>query len=238
LTSHVHNRPVIGITADVTGDQLAVRRSYSTMLERAGGLPVILPCLAERAAEFVEHCDGIILTGGDDPITTEWGIPMHLQARPVDPHRQRFELALLDQLVIRKDKPALGICLGMQLMGLHAGGKLNQYLPDTLPTADMHWHRRAHEVGGELGSGQVHSHHRQALSNSGSMRVIGTASDGVIEAVQRDDHSFFVGVQWHPERTEDAELGFGLFRRLIEACLCCSAGSRKSVNRLAGLGSK
>lgn len=220
VSRRANRRPLIGITADANADKFIISRSYCAMVDKAGGLPLILPCLAERAAEFVEQCDGIILTGGDDPITTHWGVPMHPKSKPIDPQRQQFELALLEQLAAMKSKPVLGICLGMQLMGLHAGGKLNQHLPDTLATADLHWDKRAHLVSGELGSGEVHSHHRQALSDAGSLRVIAMAPDGVIEAVQRDNHSFYVGVQWHPERTLKHELGFDLFRRLVDACLC------------------
>ena len=114
-------------------------------------------------------------------------------------------------------KPVLGVCLGMQLMGLHAGGVLDQHLPDHLVTAHLHWDRRAHEITGELGSGTVHSHHRQALSDPGRLRVIASAPDGLIEAVRSNDRPFYLGVQWHPERTTDERLGIDLFRQLVTA---------------------
>src|SRR5262245_64466361 len=147
--------PLIGLTADAGPDRFTLNRSYVDAVIKAGGTPVILPCVAQRSAEFVAICDGIILTGGDDPITTRWGEPLHHKAKPVDPARQEFELALLDAMSAGADIPALGICLGMQLMGLHSGGRLDQYLPDTLPTAELHWDRRAHEVSGALGEGIV-----------------------------------------------------------------------------------
>jgi putative glutamine amidotransferase len=215
--SGVRQRPLIGLSADAGPEKFTLSRSYVDAVLEAGGTPVILPCVAQRSAEFVAMCDGIILTGGDDPITTRWGEPLHPKAKPVDPARQDFELALLDAMAAEAAMPALGICLGMQLMGLHAGGKLDQHLADTLPTAEQHWDRRAHEVSGALGQGIVHSHHRQALVHCGSMQVIARAPDGVIEAIRAAHRPFYVGVQWHPERTEDATLGVGVIQQLVRA---------------------
>ena len=218
-----HTRqPVIGITADASADKFQVGRAYIDMVERAGGAPLILPCIAACAQQFVRICDGIILSGGGDPITTDprlGGVPVHPKASPIDPARQQFEIAVLDALEHEVGKPALGICLGMQMMGLHAGGAINQHLADSLHTADQHWDKRAHTVTGELGRGIVHSHHRQALTDAGAMRVIACSEDGVIEAITRDDRPFYIGVQWHPERTDDPQLGLGLLRRLVEAAV-------------------
>jgi putative glutamine amidotransferase len=178
---------------------------------------VLLPALVERAAEFVRRCDGIILSGDDDPIMEQWGTPNHPRAGRVDPARQAFELALLAELDRVGERPVLGICLGMQFIGLHYGGTLEQHLPDTLPTADDHWGRRSHSVTGALGSGVVHSHHHQALSAPGALAVVATVDDGVIEAIQAPDRPFYLGVQWHCERTEDDGMDAGLIRRLAAA---------------------
>ncbi len=209
--------PIIGITADLAKGRIQVGEHYARMIAQAGGVPIILPPLVERVHEMLGVCHGVVLTGGDDPIMTHWGRPMHPRATPVDRQRQAFELALLHALDERPHMPALGVCLGMQLMGLHGGGELDQHLPDTLATAAMHWDHGSHDVAGELGSGIVHSHHRQALTDAGPhLKVIARAPDGVIEAVQRIDRpAMYLGVQWHPERTSDERLGLGLFRRLV-----------------------
>jgi putative glutamine amidotransferase len=213
---HPARKPVIGITADIAADKFQVSRAYAGMIERAGGVPIILPCVPSLADELFALCDGVVLSGGDDPIMTQWGVAMHPKARPLDAQRQAFELALLGELDRRPGVPALGVCLGMQLMGLHCGGALDQHLPDSLATADMHWDRSAHEIEGELGRGTVHSHHRQALSEAGSLKVIARAPDGVIEAVRNENRpAMYLGVQWHPERTDDERLGFALFQRLV-----------------------
>lgn len=187
------------------------------MVSEAGGAAVVLPCLSRCVEVYVRRCDGIILSGGDDPIMEHWGVPTHPKAHKVDPLRQVFELAVLEALDARRETPVLGICLGMQLMGLHCGGALDQYLPDSLPTAGQHWPKTTHSVTGELGEGLVHSHHRQALADAGSMRIVATAADGVIEAIRDDSRPFYLGVQWHPERTENDRLGSGLIRQLVES---------------------
>ncbi len=210
-------RPLIGITADLNETRYIAPTSCAAMVSEAGGAAVVLPCLSRCVEAYVQRCDGIILSGGDDPIMEHWGVPTHPKAHKVDPDRQAFELAVLEALEARRETPVLGICLGMQLMGLHRGGALDQYLPDSLPTAGQHWPKTTHSVTGELGEGQVHSHHRQALADAGSMRIVATAADGVIEAIRDDSRPFYLGVQWHPERTENDRLGRGLIRRLVES---------------------
>ena len=210
-----NRRPIIGITCDVSEPRFQVGRAYADRVWAAGGLPIVLPCIPSAAPDLVSLCDGLVLTGGDDPIMSDWGQPQHPSTTPVHPHRQEFERAILAALERTATKPALGVCLGMQFMGLHAGGRLNQHLPDTLATAGDHWDRRQHPISGELGRGLVQSHHRQAIDDPGTMKVVAQAPDGVIEAIRDDARPFYLGVQWHPERTDDPTLGQRLFDQLV-----------------------
>ena len=210
-------RPLIGITTDVDGDRYQVAASYVAAVTAAGGLGVLLPCEPARAGEYVRRCDGVLLTGGDDPIMEHWASVTHPAAKKIDPLRQAFELALLAALDTDEGPPVLGICLGMQLMGLHRGGALDQHLPETLATSGLHWSGSEHDIHGPLGDGVVHSHHHQALSDAGGLRVVANATDGVIEAVRDDRRPFYLGVQWHPERTEAEQFGAGIFRELVTA---------------------
>jgi putative glutamine amidotransferase len=219
------SRPLIGITCDRDESHHRVAAGYGALVGEAGGVPVLLPCEPAFAAEYVRRCDGLLLSGGDDPIMEHWGVPTHPEAKPIHPQRQAFELALLEALEDRRDRPVLGVCLGMQLMALSRGGGLDQYLADSLATAGQHWPRTDHAVEGALGAGVVHSHHRQAVSDPGSLHVVARAADGVIEAVRDEAHSFYLGVQWHPERSSDEKLGAGLFRELVTA----ARGGRKGL---------
>lgn len=216
--------PVIGITADLADDRYRVSRAYADLIERAGGVPIVLPPRPGSGPAILNLCDGFVLTGGDDPSMECFGEPTHPRATPVHPDRQSFELELL-ALLAPRDAPLLGVCLGMQLMGLAAGGRLDQHLPDSLDSAALHWDHGAHDVAGTLGTGTVHSHHRQALTDAGSLDVIATAADGVIEAIRDSGRPFRVGVQWHPERTDTPALGSDLFRDLVSAARTTSRTS-------------
>lgn len=211
-----HNRPVIGITVHVEDNEYRSRTAYADAVEQAGGIPLLLPCSTQSIPTYLRCCDAFVTSGGDDPNMEAFGEPTHANAKPIDHRRQEFELELLRQLEQTKH-PLLAICLGMQLMALAADGTLDQHLPDTLPTAEDHWSGREHPIAGQIGTGAVHSHHRQAVSDPGRLEVIAHAPDGVIEAIQDPQHPHRIGVQWHPERTTDQQLGIGLFERLADA---------------------
>ncbi len=239
--------PIIGITADnaagTTSPRYEVTTAYTRAVADAGGLPVILPHEPELAENYARLCDGLLLTGGGDPATEEFGEPTHPKARIVDPRRQAFELALLRAADARPNLPVLGVCLGMQMMALHAGGRLHQYLPDVLADAAVHEGDRVHAVilantpsallqpDGRDESLTVISAHRQSIAPPetlttaqpltplpGGLRVIAMAPDGVIEAIDHPDRRWYLGVQWHPERGGDTPLGVRLIKRWVEAC--------------------
>jgi putative glutamine amidotransferase len=177
---------------------------------------MVLPPLVEAAGDLVRGCRAVVLSGGDDPIMETWNRPTHPQAKRVEPLRQTFDLAVY-QAAQAEGLPVLGVCLGMQLMGLEAGGDLDQHLPDSSPTASMHADGRSHDVSGPLGTGAVHSRHHQAVRDPGTLEVVAEAPDGVIEAIADPAAAFHVGVQWHPERSGDGPLGAGLFHSLVAA---------------------
>lgn len=214
-------RPVIGITANVDEDcgreRYTLRRDYAAMVVDAGGAPVILPHEAEMAALALRALDGVIISGGDDIDVRDFGLELHPKASVMPARRQRGEFALLRSLDERPEIPLLGICLGMQLLGVHRGARLIQHLDDVLPDAARHRDNRLHRVETRLGSGMAASSHHQALADAGSLEVIGLSDDGVIEAVRDPSRPFVVGVQWHPERTEDETLGVGVIRALVDA---------------------
>lgn len=229
-------RPLVGITTDLadasSGSAMSPAPSrpraiaamtYINAVAAAGGVPVLLPPIADLAHEFARRCDAFVFTGGDDPRTEAFGEPTHPRATPVHSDRQTFEEALLAELHRRPAIPVLGVCLGMQMMALHAGGALNQHMPDDVPTADDHRHDATHpivtvvEAHPVLESGPVTSHHRQAVRAPGRLRVVAHAPDGIIEAIDDPERPFYLGVQWHPERTAFEPLGARIFTRLVQA---------------------
>ena len=204
--------PIIGITTDMHEKRHRVSIAYSVAVAQAGGIPLLIPPIIGQEKNYLAICDGFVFTGGDDPRMEHWGISTHKNATKVAIDRQTCELTLLGGLQLLPEIPVLGVCLGMQWMGLIAGGTLEQDLSEPFATNHL---KGAHTVSGELGAGEVHTHHHQALRDAGSLTVIARADDGVIEGVRDNERNWYVGVQWHPERTEQNTLGQGLFDQLL-----------------------
>lgn len=213
------HRPIIGITCDFDGKNATVSANYISRVVRAGGAPMLLPCVPGLEERYVETCDGLLFTGGGDPIMETFGEPTHKEASTVHADRQAFELKLFELVQVRPEMPVLAVCLGMQFMGLHAGGTLDQHLPDNHPTAAEHKGGVKHTITGELGDGAVDSQHHQALTDAGALEVVARSHDGMIEAIQDKSRPMYLGVQWHPERTDDDALGQQLIQRLVDAAL-------------------
>ena len=219
-------RPTIGITPDVVEAEGRVRAqvslAYLEAVERVGGVPLVLSPLDGLIAAQLARCEGLVLTGGDDPRTERYGEPTDPRVTPVHPRRQAFEEALLAEVDgAARGMPVLGVCLGMQMMALAAGGRLDQHMPASVDPEGRHW---GHEHGvvpegdvGEVARGTVFSRHRQCVADAGRLEVLARSPDGVIEAVGDRDRACYLGVQWHPERTEDERLGIELFAMLVEA---------------------
>lgn len=231
-------RPIIGITADHNSEytQQIVPQAYPMAVERAGGLAVILPYRDDLSlvGDVLDGVDAMLLSGGDDLDPSAWGEARHPEAVPCDPRRERWERALLAEIE-RRRMPVLGICFGCQLMNVHRGGSLHQFLPDVpLEGAlehrrlDLGWARR-HDV--ELDPDSIYARrlrqtrisvntsHREAVARVGNgLRVFAKAPDGVIEGVEDPALPLYVGVQWHAERlAADGEPAHvALFEMLVE----------------------
>ncbi len=219
---------IIGITVDKKSDtdRYSVTRYYAEAVVRAGGVPLFLPYEAECIGDYLKVCDGFVLTGGGDPDMTEFGEKNHAQAKVIVAERQRFDLAMIAALDDTMH-PVLAICLNMQLMVLHHGGKLEQHLADLLGTERAARHiDKHHDIKCTIKAhkwlpvkGKGYSYHHQAIADVGQMRVCAVSDDGVIEAVDfAESERFYMGTQWHPERTDDEGMGIGMFKGLIEAC--------------------
>lgn len=239
-------RPLIGVTTDVDDAKFSSGRKYADAVVRAGGLPILLvppadPALAEEIARaHAALVDGVVFTGGPDVRMEQFGEATHPAAKVMHAARQAYDLALYRAMDDKANqrKPVLGICLGMQEMALHRGGRLTQHMPDVMGDEKARGHAAdaLHEVrsvgasaamGGALGApagaqadARVASWHHQAVNDPGALRVVATSDDGVIEAVEDPSRPFYLGVQWHPERSPNTpgadDLADGLFRRLVE----------------------
>lgn len=232
-------RPVIGITLDHRdpgsdgGGAYLLPFDYASSIEAAGGLPFAIPYRTHPALipQYVDLVDGVLFTGGNDLDPAAYGEAYHPKAVPIDPDRQHFELALLAE-VERRRTPVLGVCLGSQVMNVHRGGSLVQFLPDQARDGALEHRKlgddgRRHAVRIEpgtvlseaIGKPQIvaNTRHKQAVATLGrGLRANAYAPDGVIEGIEDPRRRFCIGVQWHPEYGI-SEADHRLFAAFIDA---------------------
>jgi putative glutamine amidotransferase len=228
----IEEPPVIGITAQVErarwrtweAPAALVPAAYARAVERAGGLPALLPApdpagaVPRLAGAVVGRFDGLVLTGGVDIDPARYGATPHPKTAPPRRDRDAWELALAGAALDTR-LPTLAICRGMQVLNVACGGTLVQHLPDVVghdrhnPTPGRHGThdiRLAEDsVAGRLLGPRMTAptHHHQGLDRLGSgIRPVGWADDGIVEAVELNGHPELLAVQWHPEEGDDPRL--------------------------------
>lgn len=233
--------PVIGLTLDAEKPGgyskfpwYAVRENYCGAVARAGGLPVLLPHEPERARDYLDKIDGLIVTGGAfDVDPALFGDATRHAKVTTKERRTAFEMAVT-RGALERDKPVLGICGGQQLLHVVLGGRLIQHIPDEIDGALAHEQPNPRDQAGhqvEVVPGtmlhrivgaetlDVNSAHHQAAKDQPEGVVINArASDGVIEGMEAPRYRFCLGVQWHPEfaiSTGDERI----FAAFVAACL-------------------
>lgn len=226
--------PLIGVTTYLTRARWGVAwdlpaallpAAYPEYVQRSGGLAVMLPPDdPAAAASVIGRLDGLVLAGGEDLDPALYGEEPHPRAGAAVPERDRWELALL-AAALDQGVPVLGVCRGMQLMNVHAGGTLLQHLPDEVghdahnPRAGVFTGHLVKPVPGTLTAHllpdalDVATHHHQAVARLGE-GLTGTAhaEDGTVEALEYPGERFALGVQWHPEARDDLRLAQALVR--------------------------
>jgi putative glutamine amidotransferase len=216
-----------------TTERLFVPRAYSDAVVAAGGEPVLLPVLEiSRVPDYVGRLDALVVSGGGFDIPPAfYGEAAHPKLGPLCEERSTSERALAIA-AIERGLPLLGICGGMQLLNVALGGSLYQDLSDK-PGASSHQQphdkRRPHHpviivpssrLGAICGVSRldVNSTHHQAVKALGrGLRVVGTAPDGVIEALELEGPGFAMGVQWHPESLTAGPEHLAIYAALVAA---------------------
>lgn len=224
-------QPIIGITVDSIPDpdevrtrgKLSLNWNYAQAVADAGGIPILIPPMAD-AKRLAGMIDGLLIPGGADINAERFGEENHPKVELQDPVRYEGEADLVSHL--DSETPILGICYGCQFLNVVRGGTLIQHLPDavgheshsggTLQEYSISESRLREATGAAVVSGK--SYHHQAVKDLGqNLRVVATADDGTIEALEATDRPWVIGVQWHPERTLEDPATRHLFQAFVAA---------------------
>lgn len=212
--------------------------NYERWIKNSGeDVNVVLLKPGEGETSFVSHCDGIILSGGEDVHPSLYGKPEYVaqyNLTDLNPERDRFEWSVLEEALTNKI-PLLGICRGLQLCNVYYKGTLIPDLPvkgktghsgapgkDTIHGVTLIKTGRLYHIIGKE-KGEINSHHHQAADTIGKGLVAtALADDGVVEGIEKakkHDEEFFLLVQWHPERMDANNPFSGKLREaFLKAC--------------------
>ena len=224
-------RVVIAMPRMSTDPEPTVAQSkYMESLARAGaGMRWVELNDPEQAVQDALTCDGLLLPGGGDMDPKFYGQERIPACGEPNLLRDAAEPLLL-RAFLAADKPVLGICRGIQVMNAVLGGDLYQDIKpfEHLPH-NGHW-AKVHTVTVRRGTllsrilGQdtvlVNSQHHQAVDRvAPGFTLAALSEDGIVEAIEKPDARFCLGIQWHPEWLSDADPAMqGLFDAFVNAC--------------------
>lgn len=212
-------KPLIGITTRAIDQEgrYALAARYVTCVNRAGGDAVMVTPEGAESATLLQRLDGLILSGGGDVSSDLYGGLPHCDLYGIDRERDRAEI-LAVKYAMEYRLPLLGICRGIQIMNVALGGTLIEHIPDAVGEKVLHRLPNDKEcvhsvlLMDDCLTAQIFGHvvidvpsfHHQAIRGAApSLKVVAYSKDGIIEAVEMPGHPFFIGVQWHPELSED-----------------------------------
>ena len=210
-------RPIVAISVELLeapyyegNKRCQLFHAYLDCIRDAGLTPMLLPPDSSdtELAILLKQVHGVLLTGGDDIDLTLINGPKPLNVCKPIPHAQQKGVFSLIEYATMNQMPLLGICLGMQMIGVYHGGELIQHLEQHKKHSAGLPHNVKITKAGKLETimgtrdFEVLSYHHQGLATLKSpIDVVGYATDGTIEAIEHTEHPFMVGVQWHPEKT-------------------------------------
>ena len=228
-------KPVIGITSYLNREKtlFVQRNSYGEAVIRAGGIPVYLPATEalEDQDQILAMVDGLITPGGADVDPSFYGQERTDVCGPSSTVLDSYEISLIRKAE-KASVPLLGICRGMQVINVALGGTLIQDIPSQWPNSINHAVRAddpgyLHEVNLQdghlmkmIGTDKImtNSRHHQAVDRvAAGMRIVGSAADGITEAMENRDGSI-LAVQWHPELLTEDEPSLRLLSQFIGKC--------------------
>lgn len=235
-------RPIIGISGSILVDQggifpgyerAYVNNNYIQAVVNAGGVPFMVPIInnPDIICQQVEQIDGLVVSGGHDVNPLLYGEEPRELLGAIFPERDSFD-ELLIKATIEAKKPVLAICRGFQILNVIYAGTLYQdisYNDDSYikhmqadgPAIATHTIKIEKDslLGRIFGEQSITNsfHHQSIKEIAPGFRVTAIAKDGTIEAIEKEDAEFVLGVQFHPEMmAEKHENMLNLFRAMIK----------------------
>lgn len=235
-------KPIIGVTSliDLQKASYWMLPGYLKGLTLAGALPVVLPLEVslDDIKTLADTFDGFLFTGGQDVNPEIYKQEKSPLCGEISEARDKFEYLLLHE-VIKRNKPILGICRGIQFINAYFGGTLYQDLDTEHPSKTEHhmsapYDRGIHSVSLTDGAPLkallkkdtlfVNSYHHQAIKELGSsLKTTAVSEDGLIEGIYAPDKNFLWAVQWHPEFSYEKDADS---RKIFEAFVKASLQKR------------
>ncbi len=231
-------KPLIAVNLDISStdaSKVRVNRTYLEAVQRAGGMPFLVPPMKQADLKSVcKMVHGFLFIGGPDYAPSLYGEDSHPTVKTLPLDRQELDLRLMALALSSTDddgnpKPILGICGGHQLLNIALGGSLIQDIEAARPgTGSIHattMPRGRHGVKLVAGTqiarifasgcvdGITTSHHQAVKRLGEGLKACGFSDDGIIEVIEHERRPFTIGVQWHPE--VDFELNEPLFRAFL-----------------------
>lgn len=184
-----------------------VRRDIVQYLKRYDVNIIMIPILFSEKEEFqqikeiIDFCDGIISPGGSKIYDIDYEIIQYLH---------------------EIDKPTLGICLGMQIMGKLFNGKIRTKIEDGKHCSEEEYTHNVildkqsllYQIIGKENI-RVNSRHMMQIPDT-SLACVAYSEDKVLEAIEDSSKKFFIGIQWHPESLMEDENSKKLFDYYIK----------------------
>lgn len=236
-------KPRIGVLCNHTdgdggpfSERQLVNQAYLDRIDEVGGSCLLIhDCADEDIMALVDLCDGLLVTGGSDFDPRAFGRQPHAKLGSVSPRRDHLDRVAVQHALDRPELPMFGICRGIQSINVVAGGSLvqdvgsqvegalkhNQSAPGWYGTHDIELveSSRLADIVGE-GRVSVNSYHHQAVDAvAPGFEIVARTEDGVVEAIERTDAAFCLGVQFHPEiMAHRDERMMRIFTAFVEAC--------------------
>lgn len=238
--------PIIGITTYNRSEagEFSLQAAYVDAVQRAGGIPILLPPNQLDPSRIFDVVDGLILSGGGDINPNLYGGDSHPQVYSINAERDEFELALA-KLALKADIPVLGICRGMQMLNVASGGNLVIHVPDIYGlnvnhrldnprqpiehSINIEPTSRLAEILGTTTTTVISWHHQSVQNVAEGWRGVAYAGDGVVEAIECEYHPWMLAVQWHPEMSPRGSIQSRIFQNFVQTAAAHFRSYRKSA---------